>query len=105
MHWAAYKKNIHEYLDDFLGVLGDYQDRLSEIYMGINGQLNPMDMTGIQCSCTNLIEFIKTIEEKTIKFYEGLPKETRYASIVSDCETFLGDIQKYMYLFSLCDIK
>ena len=30
LHWAAPKKNIHVYLDEFLDILGDYQDGLAE---------------------------------------------------------------------------
>lgn len=35
LHWAAPKKNIHVYLDEFLEILSDYQDSLAEGYMGI----------------------------------------------------------------------
>ena len=30
LHWAAPKKNIHVYLDEFLSILSDYQDSLAE---------------------------------------------------------------------------
>lgn len=33
LHWAAPKKNIHVYLDEFLGILSDYQDSLAEEYL------------------------------------------------------------------------
>lgn len=36
LHWAAPKKNIHVYLDEFLEILSDYQDSLAEGYMGIS---------------------------------------------------------------------
>ena len=41
LHWAAPKKNIHVYLDEFHAILGDYQDALAEGYMGILGQMGP----------------------------------------------------------------
>ena len=34
LHWAAPKKNIHVYLDEFLGIISDYQDGLAEEYQG-----------------------------------------------------------------------
>ena len=39
LHWAAPKKNIHVYLDEFLDILSDYQDGLAEGYMGILGKM------------------------------------------------------------------
>ena len=39
LHWAAPKKNIHVYLDEFLNILSDYQDGLAEGYMGILGKM------------------------------------------------------------------
>lgn len=39
LHWAAPKKNIHVYLDEFLSILSSYQDSLAEGYMGILGKM------------------------------------------------------------------
>lgn len=39
LHWAAPKKNIHVYLDDFLSIVSDYQDSLAEDYQGILGHI------------------------------------------------------------------
>lgn len=35
LHWAAPKKNIHVYLDEFLEILSDCQDSLAEGCMDI----------------------------------------------------------------------
>ena len=99
LHWSAPKKNIHVYLDDFAGILSSYQDGLAEGYMGINGKLGPSILEGISYETDNALDFIETI-----LFYEGLPKETIYKGIVSECETFIQDINKYIYLFKLCDV-
>ena len=42
LHWAAPKKNIHVYLDEFLEILSDYQDSLAEEYQGLLGTCNLM---------------------------------------------------------------
>lgn len=104
LHWSAPKKNIHVYLDDFAGILSSYQDGLAEGYMGINGKLGPSILEGISCETDNALDFIEQVKKKTILFYEGLPKETVYKGIVSECETFIQDINKYIYLFKLCDV-
>lgn len=105
LHWAAPKKNIHVYLDDFLDVLSDYQDSLAEGYMGILGQMAPNAVKGIPCECLNAIDFINEIKVKTVEFYDSLPTETIYKGIASECETFIQNINKFHYLFSLCDIR
>lgn len=105
LHWAAPKKNIHVYLDDFLAVLSDYQDSLAEGYMGILGQMAPNAVKGIPCECLNAIDFINEVKVKTVEFYDSLPTETIYKGIASECETFIQNINKFHYLFSLCDIR
>ena len=104
LHWSAPKKNIHVYLDEFGDILSSYQDDLAEGYMGINGKLRPSILKGISCETDNALDFIEQVKKKTILFYEGLPKETVYKGIVSECETFIQNINKYIYLFKLCDV-
>lgn len=105
LHWAAPKKNIHVYLDDFLGVLSDYQDSLAEGYMGILGQMAPNAVKATPCECLNAIDFINEVRVKTVEFYDSLPTETVYKGITSECETFIQNINKFSYLFSLCDVR
>ena len=85
-------------------ILSSYQDGLAEGYMGINGKLGPSILKGISCETDNALDFIEQVKKKTILFYEGLPKETVYKGIVSECETFIQNINKYIYLFKLCDV-
>lgn len=105
LHWAAPKKNIHVYLDEFLDVLSDYQDSLAEGYMGILGKMQPNAVKGIASDTLNAIDFIKEVKAGTLTFYDKIPQETIYKGITSDCETFIQNINKYDYLFSLCDIR
>ena len=105
LHWAAPKKNIHEYLDDFLGVLSDYQDGLAEGYMGILGKMQPNAVKGIASDTLNAMDLLNEVIENTIKFYENIPEGTIYKGIASECETFIQNLNKYKYLFSLSDIR
>lgn len=103
LHWASLKKNIHTYLDDFLTVLSEYQDGLAEEEMGIYGRMLPNVIVGTTSMATNAKEFIDEVRAATLTFYEGLPQDALHAGIRSECETFIHNINKYRYLFSLTD--
>lgn len=105
LHWAAPKKNIHVYLDEFLDILSDYQDRLAEGYMGILGKMQPNVIKGTTSDALNAIDLIEEVKAGTLSFYDKIPQETIYKGITSECETFIQNINKYKYLFSLCDVR
>lgn len=105
LHWSAPKKNIHVYLDEFLDVLSDYQDGLAEGYQGILGKMQPNAIKGIPSETLNALDFIAEVRKETISFYDKLPQETIYKGITSECETFIQNINKYKYLFELCDVR
>lgn len=105
LHWAAPKKNIHVYLDEFLDILSDYQDGLAEGYMGILGKMQPNVIKGIPSETLNATDFIEEVKIGTLSFYSKIPQETIYKGITSECETFIQNINKYKYLFSLCDVR
>lgn len=105
LHWAAPKKNIHVYLDEFLDIMSDYQDGLAEGYMGILGKMQPNVIKGTPSDALNAIDFINEVKAGTIKFYENIPEGVVYAGIRSECETFIHNIFKYKYLFELTDVK
>ena len=105
LHWAAPKKNIHVYLDEFLGVISDYQDGLAEEYQGLLGHMQPNMIKGTPSDVLNAMDFINEVKVGTTKFYENIPEGTLYAGIRSECETFIHNILKYKYLFELTDVR
>ena len=105
LHWAAPKKNIHVYLDEFLDILSDYQDSLAEGYMGILGKMQPNVIKGTSSDALNALDFISEVKSATIAFYDKIPQETIYKGITSECETSIQNINKYDYLFHLCDVR
>lgn len=105
LHWAAPKKNIHVYLDEFLEILSEYQDGLAEEYQGLLGHMQPNVIKGTQSDTLNAMDFILEVKAGTTKFYENIPEGAMYAGIRSECETFIHNILKYKYLFELCDLR
>lgn len=105
LHWSAPKNNIHVRLDEFLGVISDYQDSLAEEYQGLLGHMQPNVVKGTPSNVLNAIDFINEVKAGTTKFYENIPEGTLYAGIRSECETFIHNILKYKYLFELSDLR
>ena len=105
LHWSAPKKNIHTYLDEFLDVLSDYQDGLAEEIMGITGKFQPNMLKGIPSDTLNAMDFIEEVKIATLAFYDKIPQVSVYKGVTSECETFIHNINKYIYLFGLTDIR
>lgn len=102
LHWAAPRKNIHVYLDEFLDIISDYQDALAEGYMGILGQMNPLDINPVPCTKDNAWDMIEDTINKTNEFYTQIPEGPEFKGIVSETETLIQNEYKYKYLFGLC---
>ena len=105
LHWSAPKKNIHVYLDEFLEIISDFQDSIAEDYQGILGKMQPNAIKGITCDCLNALDFIDEVKMCALAFYDKIPQESIYVGIKSECEVFIHNINKYRYLFNLCDIR
>ena len=105
LHWAAPKKNIHVYLDEFFFFFSGFQDALAEDIMGLLGsRLSPNSINGTSCSSDNAIDFINQVNTATIIFYNKISDNPNYVGIKSETETFIHNIKKYNYLFNLCDV-
>ena len=105
LHWSATKKNIHVYLDEFLGILSDYQDSVAEDYQGILGHMQPNVIEGIKSQSLNALDFINEVKIATETFYNNIPNDTCYVGIKSETETFIHNIFKYKYLFEISDVR
>src|SRR5574344_2443832 len=95
LHWAAPKKNIHVYLDEFLDILSDYQDSLAEGYMGILGKMQPNVIKGTSSDALNAFDFISEVKSATIAFYDKIPQETIYKGITAEGETGIQNSNEY----------
>lgn len=102
LHWAAQNDSIHRRLDDLADILSSYQDALAEDYMGINGRVRPDILTGISSNAIEPNTFISEIIENTLSFYSQIDSNVVYAGIKSETETFIHNLNKIKYLFSLC---
>lgn len=102
LHWAAKGKDIHEYLDDLHEIIGKFQDAIAEGYMGILGQMEPLDVQYVECSIEDPMKYIESLLSETLTFYKRIPEGSEFKGISGETESFIQDVQKYKYLFSLC---
>jgi hypothetical protein len=103
LHWAADNINTHEYLDKFLDEISEFQDAIAEGYLGIRGNLNNDDIRGIFIKADSAFELARKLRGDLIYFYEVIPDIVFYKGLASEYENFIQVVNKYKYLFSLCD--
>ena len=109
LHWGAKnlpnrdKRGAHLYLDDFLEILGDFQDTVAESSSGILGEMDLNAVCGVRMTCTTPADMLNILIEKTTAFYNGIPSSTQFVGIKSETEVFIKDLTKYQYLFRLTE--
>lgn len=109
LHWAAKRlpvnehKGAHEYLDDFLEVVQDFQDTVAEASQGILGHMTQEVIQGMPMEVNSPAELLRVLTDKTVSFYQEIPSETIYVGIKSETETFIVNLNKYKYLFELTE--
>lgn len=102
LHWAASNDSIHRRLDDLNEILSDYQDALAEDYMGIYGKVRPDILNGVPSDKLDAMSFIDEVINSTLGFYESIETNSICLGITSETETFIHNLNKIKYLFSLC---
>lgn len=72
--------------------------------MGVlNTHLGPNDVKGTPGNASTALELVSEVKEKTLAFYSRIPSDPLYVGLKSECETFIQNVNKYDYLFSLTD--
>ena len=103
LHWAADNINTHEYLDKFLDEISEFQDAIAEGYLGIKGSLNNDDIQGVSIKADSACELALKLRGELLYFYDGMPDILLYKGLASECENFIQVVNKYKYLFRLCN--
>lgn len=108
-HWGIMntiiqsKRGAHIYLDEFLNIISDYQDMIAETSQGILGSY--ITPNNVKAKSIKELEspndLCKYLLDNVLIFYNKL-NQPSYVGIKSETETFIKDIQKYNFLFTLC---
>lgn len=110
VHWASLKlpnrdkRGAHLYLDDFVDIVGDFQDTVAESATGITGvSFDFNTVSAIPFNASSTSELMEYVKNKTTEFYNSLPTSPIYAGIKSETETFINNIVIYIYRFRLTE--
>ena len=97
LHWDAKNLSQHKLCDEIAEEIASFQDTVAEIEQAINGNLEKGKLSAIKYEITTLDNFVKDVIKDTNAFYKTLSGE-EYVGIKSECEAFLGKMQKLLYL-------
>jgi len=97
LHWSSDNMSQHKLCDEIADRIAEFQDQVSEVEQSINGNIKRNQLKPIEYKVTNLRKFVEDVLDETNTFYKGLDGDT-YVGMRSDCESFLSDMQRNLYL-------
>jgi flagellar biosynthesis chaperone FliJ len=99
LHWDARNLEQHKLCDEIAETIADFQDQVSEVEQSISGNLALNKLQPTKYKITTLKNFINDVIDTTNKFYKQLENAgDKYIGMRSDCESFLSEMQRKLYL-------
>lgn len=99
LHWSADNMSQHELCDDIADEISNFEDLVSEIEQSISGKIKLNGFTPKSYKITSLNSFVEDVisaSKSFLKKLEGMGE--KYVGIKSECETFIGTMQRKLYL-------
>lgn len=96
-HWASKNLSQHKLCEEIADAIADFQDKVSEVEQSINGKFKLNVLKAEPYKETNLRAFVEDVLDATNEFMKTIEGDT-YAGMKSDCESFLSDMQRNLYL-------
>ena len=99
LHWDAKNMSQHELCDDIAESIAEFQDTVSEVEQSITGKLKINSLNPTEYKIKDLKSFVQDVLDATNTFYKAIKdKGDTYVGMASDCESFLSDMQRKLYL-------
>ena len=99
LHWDAKNMSQHELCDDIAESIAEFQDTVSEVEQSITGKLKVNSLNPTEYKIKNLKAFVEDVLDATNTFYKEVKNMgDTYVGMASDCESFLSDMQRKLYL-------
>ena len=99
LHWSADNMSQHELCDDIASEISDFEDLVSEVEQSISGKIKLNGFTPKSYKIVSLKSFVEDVisaSQDFLKELDGMGK--KYVGIKSECETFIGTMQRKLYL-------
>ena len=99
LHWDAKNMSQHELCDDIAESIAEFQDTVSEVEQSISGKLKINSLKPTEYKIKDLKSFVQDVLDETNVFYKDVKNMgDTYVGMASDCESFLSDMQRKLYL-------
>lgn len=99
LHWSADNMSQHELCDDIADEISNFEDLVSEIEQSISGKIKLNGFTPKSYKITSLKSFVEDVISASKSFLKELDgMGEKYIGIKSECETFIGTMQRKLYL-------
>ena len=99
LHWDSSNLSQHELCDDIASSISDFEDLVSEVEQSMSGKLKVNSLNPKEYKITSLKSFVEDVisaSKDFLKELDGMGED--YIGIKSECESFIGDMQRKLYL-------
>ena len=97
MHWDSANMSQHKLCEDIADVIADFKDKVAEIEQSISGKLPVNKLKPVPYRVKGLKKFVTDVITSVKIFYKRI-KGDEYIGIRSECENFIGEMQRKLYL-------
>ena len=107
LHWSSKHMSEHKLLDEIANSVSKNQDEIAEICQGLYGKIKLNELKPKRYKITNSKKMLHDMLRDTKSFYSSI-KGRDLTGARSVVETFIGEINKFVYLMEMCikeDIK
>lgn len=101
VHWSEEDNAKHQYLDDLIEELSDYEDKIMEAGQSEFGRFKEGEINGEEIEVDDPIALINLIIDRTKEFYSKLEDKQSYAGEKSWVEDFMATLKQTKYRLQL----
>ena len=101
LHWSSKNMSEHKLFDEIDDTVAEVQDEIAEIAQGVYGKLKINDLKPRRYNITTSKKMLQDLLKDTKLFLSTL-RSKELVGVKSSVESFVGDINKYIYLLDFC---
>lgn len=99
LHWGAKNLSQHKLCDDIASAISDFEDLVSEVEQSMSGKIKKGELKPDKATVVDLKTFVENVISESQSFLKELDgMGEAYIAIKSECESFIGVMQRNLYL-------